>query len=362
MFAQNCYSPRGLSGHCGLRHDWPTGDTVAAAPGSTCRVNSSATLNVWAQWLSDHLLVLTLLLATTAFVAEGMARYGRRSGVADAREHSESRSRTSAKQTRLWVHTWSTNLLLFAATLAITWAISPWITPVLSELLRGRSGLLSMLDLPYAVRVLIGFLLLDLSAYALHWAAHRFGWLWRLHQVHHSDTAMNASTHFRQHPLVLPVALAVQLPVLWAFGIPAVSWVLFAAFSTTVQLWHHSNTSAPAWVERVIGWCLVTPRFHRRHHHPDRAVHDHNYGAVFSWWDRLFRTHSPTAQIGSATPSPTGLADYSANDALSFFVCITAPFSSTAPAQNTTPIRPAAGKRAVRKNSKVTATQYRKTP
>ena len=361
MFAQNCCSPRGLGGHCRLRHDWPTGDTVAAAPCSACRVNSLATINVWAQWLSDHLLVLTLLLAASAFAAEGMARYVRQSGVADAREHSESRSRTSARQTRLWVHTWRINLLLLAATLAITWAVSPWITPVLSELLRGRSGLLSMLDLPYAVRVLIGFLLLDLSAYALHWAAHRFGWLWRLHQVHHSDTAMNASTHFRQHPLVLLVALAVQLPVLWVLGIPAVSWVLFAALSTTVQLWHHSNTSAPAWVERTLGWCLVTPRFHWRHHHPDRAVHDHNYGAVFSWWDRLFRTHGPAAQIDSATPSPTGLARYSAKDALSFFACVMAPFVSAVPAQDGAQIGPALVNRAARRNSKVNATQYRKT-
>lgn len=322
---------------------------------------SSTTINVSAQWLSDHLLALTFVLAAIAFAAEGLARYVRRSGVAEPLERSESSSQTSAKQPRVWVHTWRTNLLLLVATLAVTWAISPWIAPVLSESLRGRTGLLSMLDLPYAVRLLTGFLLLDLSAYALHWAAHRFGWLWRLHQVHHSDSAMNASTHFRQHPLAFLVALAVQLPVLWVLGIPAVSWVLFAAISTVIQLWHHSNANAPTWLEGALGWCLVTPQFHRRHHHPDRAVHDHNYGAVFSWWDRLFRTHSPTTRIGSATPSPTGLANFPAKDALSFFACIMAPFSSAAPAQNATQINPAPVKRAARRNSKVNATQYRKT-
>ena len=322
---------------------------------------SSTTINVWAQWLSDHLLVLTFVLAAVAFAAEGAARCMRRSGSAETRERPESSSQTLASPTRIWARTWLTNLLLMAATLAVSWAISPWVAPILSELLRGRSGVLSMIDLPYSVRVLVGFLLLDLSAYALHWTAHRLGWLWRLHQVHHSDTAMNASTHFRQHPLAFLVALAVQLPVLWVLGIPAVSWVLFAAISTVIQLWHHSNTSAPAWVEGALGGWLVTPRFHRRHHHPDRAVHDHNYGAVFSWWDRLFRTHSPTTQIGSATPSPTGLASYAAKDASSFFACIMAPFSSAAPAQNGTRINPALVKRAARRNSKVNATQYRKT-
>ncbi|MGZ8135794.1 MAG: DUF2934 domain-containing protein [Methylococcaceae bacterium] len=35
---------------------------------------------------------------------------------------------------------------------------------------------------------------------------------------------------------------------------------------------------------------IVVPSLHRVHHSAQRSEHDHNYGAVFSFWDRLFGT------------------------------------------------------------------------
>lgn len=265
------------------------------------------------------------------------------------------------RQVNLWANTWFTNILLLAATLAVSLAISPWLSPLLSHLLQGRTGLLSLVDLPYIARVLIGFVLLDLTAFALHWAAHRFGWLWRLHQVHHSDTAMNASTFFRQHPLLIIVALAAQAPVLWALGIPAASWVLYATISMAVQLWHHSHATAADWVERALGWWLVTPRFHRLHHHPDRAVHDHHYGAVFSFWDRLFGTRSAAIDTSAFTLSPTGLDYIPSGESASFFSCLIAPFQSPSQTQNNAKTRPGSTSRTRSRRPKLNAALHRKS-
>jgi sterol desaturase/sphingolipid hydroxylase (fatty acid hydroxylase superfamily) len=48
---------------------------------------------------------------------------------------------------------------------------------------------------------------------------------------------------------------------------------------------NHSNIGVDLhWVEPV----LVTPRLHRRHHVPSTT--QHNYGGIFTIWDRLFRS------------------------------------------------------------------------
>ena len=324
------------------------------------KLTTAATINGGAQWLSDHSLMLTFALAACAFAAEGGARYVARDKVLHADKPADRDSPLPKSQAGLWADTWLTNLLLLAATLAVSWAISPWLSPLLSNLLRGRAGLLSLLDLPHMAQVLIGFVLLDLTAFALHCAAHRFGWLWRLHHVHHSDAAMNASTLFRQHPLLIIIALAAQLPVLWALGIPAASWVLYASISMAVQLWHHSHAAAPGWVERALGWWLVTPGFHRLHHHPDRAVHDQNYGAVFSFWDRLFGTRNAETDSSAFVLSPTGLDYVPAKDSASFFACLIAPFQSPSHTQNNAKSRPRLSRRTSPRSPKLNVPHHRK--
>ena len=52
---------------------------------------------------------------------------------------------------------------------------------------RGRIGLLRQLPLPRALRVVLGFLLLDYTLYLWHWLNHRSPLLWRFHAVHHVD-------------------------------------------------------------------------------------------------------------------------------------------------------------------------------
>jgi sterol desaturase/sphingolipid hydroxylase (fatty acid hydroxylase superfamily) len=289
---------------------------------------STAIFNYWVQWLSDHVLVITFAFAAFALALEGLARYAGHGIVSRTHKHAVPDLTQATHSNQRWANAWFTNLLLFAATLVVSWSITPWVSPLLSTLLSERTGLLSILDLPYAAHVFAGFVLLDLTAFALHVISHKLGWLWRLHQVHHSDATMTASTYFRQHPLLVIVVLAAQMPLVWALSIPAASWVLYALVGMLVQLWHHSHASTPDWVERALGWLLVTPRFHRLHHHPDRAVHDHNYGAVFSLWDRLLRTHRPSAQPGTTTLSPTGLGYWSVKDSLSIFACLKAPFST----------------------------------
>ncbi len=54
---------------------------------------------------------------------------------------------------------------------------------------------------PTWVKVALGVVLLDLLHYAVHVLSHHVPWWWRLHKIHHSDNAMDASTAIRHHPL-----------------------------------------------------------------------------------------------------------------------------------------------------------------
>ena len=62
-------------------------------------------------------------------------------------------------------------------------------------------GLLNLMDLPAWVMLLVGILLLDLAIYLQHVVFHKVPWLWRLHQVHHADLDLDASTGLRFHPI-----------------------------------------------------------------------------------------------------------------------------------------------------------------
>ncbi len=50
----------------------------------------------------------------------------------------------------------------------------------------------------------------------------------------------------------------------------------------------------------------MTPRNHRIHHYQDRFSQNHNFGAVFSIWDRLLSTYTTTEIKNESTLGVTG--------------------------------------------------------
>jgi sterol desaturase/sphingolipid hydroxylase (fatty acid hydroxylase superfamily) len=287
---------------------------------------ADATIYAAAQWLSEHSRACMLLLALVAFVLEFCAQ--------------KSQQRATTNPAPHWLPTWRTNGVLFAVSFLMFALLAPWIEPIFQQLLSGRTGLFTLADWPLVLRLVCGFVLLDFAGYWLHRAAHHFGWWWRLHQVHHSDISYNASTHFRQHPLAMLLAFTLHALLLWLLGIPVVSWVIYAAAANVHQLWQHMSLTAPAWLDRALRPVMVTQRFHRLHHHPERAMNDRNFGILLPWWDQLFGTahdasHYPDtdrAHSGHRADSPTGVAGISSARAVSALACLAAPFMRVAAA------------------------------
>jgi sterol desaturase/sphingolipid hydroxylase (fatty acid hydroxylase superfamily) len=148
-------------------------------------------------------------------------------------------------------------------------------------------GLRHWLDLGPLAGGLLVFVLFDLWMYLWHRANHRIGLLWRLHRVHHSDPAMDATTALRFHPGEILLSNLANALVFVLLGMTVTVFIAYKAVMIAVILFHHSNVAIPARLDRRLGLVLVPPSMHRVHHSEVRAETDSNYGTVSSVWDRL---------------------------------------------------------------------------
>jgi len=148
-----------------------------------------------------------------------------------------------------------------------------------------RRGLLAWVHNPL-LKTALAFLLFDLVLYLWHRVNHRFDCLWMFHKVHHSDPAMNVSTAFRLHFVEVVFTTVVKAVFVVVTGVEAAVLLANEAVITLLVMFHHANIRFKG--ERLLGGLLVAPYLHRLHHSTVRAEHDNNYGAVFSFWDRLF--------------------------------------------------------------------------
>ena len=136
--------------------------------------------------------------------------------------------------------------------------------------------------------VVLALVLFDLWMYAWHRANHELPLLWRLHRVHHTDTAMDATTALRFHPGEIALSTLANGLVFVVLGMSLEAFVVYKAVMVAVILFHHSNIALPEGLDRALRAVIVTPAVHRVHHSEIRAETDSNYGTIFSFWDRLF--------------------------------------------------------------------------
>ncbi|MEJ2590262.1 MAG: sterol desaturase family protein, partial [Candidatus Thiodiazotropha sp.] len=79
-------------------------------------------------------------------------------------------------------------------------------------------GLLHGIALPFWLRVLIAFVLLDLVIYLQHVMVHAVPMLWRLHRVHHADPEYDLTTGARFHPLEIILSMLIKIATIAALG------------------------------------------------------------------------------------------------------------------------------------------------
>lgn len=194
---------------------------------------------------------------------------------------------------------WWNHALLFGISSVFSTLISRAALPVIAFIVaNSRFGLLNQHRLPLGLRWILAFLLIDLLRYALHRAFHSVPLFWRVHQVHHSDTNPDLSTGIRNHPLETVVVQA-PLAVLVAILAPPPAAVLATEMAALLSAFFtHANGNLPGWLERGLGWMLVTPKVHRIHHSEEMEEQNANFGEILPWWDRMFGTYLAAPEAG----------------------------------------------------------------
>ena len=138
----------------------------------------------------------------------------------------------------------------------------------------------------------------DSVFYWYHRAQHSAPWLWAIHELHHSDRELNATSSLRtylfERPLQfmainLPVTVLVaRVPVLrnlslsaqeseWMYLI-SLAWLFFAHANLRLELGRWS-------------WMATAPQVHRLHHSADPAHAGTNFAQFFPLLDVAFGTY-----------------------------------------------------------------------
>lgn len=181
----------------------------------------------------------------------------------------------------------------------------------LSELWRsfGVAPLVSFAGWHPVLQFLVQLVLVDFLRFCEHRLEHRI--LWPIHAVHHSITDLHAANSYA-HPLI-----AVTEVLVIAIPLSLVGFSISPAFVFTALAFQNLIIHSPIRFHAGrLGGLVVDSRYHRIHHSREPRHFDHNFGFLFTVWDRMFGTyHRPGADewpdvgIDGLEP-PASLRDY----------------------------------------------------
>jgi sterol desaturase/sphingolipid hydroxylase (fatty acid hydroxylase superfamily) len=128
---------------------------------------------------------------------------------------------------------------------------------------------------------------------------HATPWLWRFHAVHHADPDLDISTSYRFHFVEVGLSSGFRALQVLCIGASVSQLVAYALTYQLASMFHHSNISLPAWLDRALSVLVITPRLHGIHHSQQRAHANSNYAVVLSVWDWIHGTRIATADQAS---------------------------------------------------------------
>ena len=161
--------------------------------------------------------------------------------------------------------------------------------------------------LPFAAKVLLVFLIVELFSYGYHRAAHHFELLWGFHATHHAITEVTGLKALRTHPLDNALFYLPRTLPLLLLGAGAQEILAATYFGCVLGILSHANVDV---AERGLGWFINFPSYHVVHHSSDIAESRSNFGCHTVIWDRVFgtfRARKGEAPIGIAPVGPRTL-------------------------------------------------------
>ena len=201
------------------------------------------------------------------------------------------------------------NLTLSVGVVLTNLAFASLMASVANLVTRRHFGLLSGVHEQRWILLVLGVAGLDFYAYLAHLLLHKIGWGWRFHRVHHSETEVDVTTAFRQHPGETFWRVLWQCLGIGLLGLPF--WVVpvYVTLSGINALAEHANVRMSNRWDAVLRVVFVTPNMHKIHHSRLVAETDSNYSNIFSLWDRLGDTYTPSTDYRALRYGLDGFED-----------------------------------------------------
>jgi sterol desaturase/sphingolipid hydroxylase (fatty acid hydroxylase superfamily) len=157
--------------------------------------------------------------------------------------------------------------------------------------LKKQFGMVYWFNTNVLMTVIIGVLALDFSSWLVHLVMHKSRVLWRFHLIHHTDSNVDVTTGLRHHPGDSLLRGLFFILLIFISGAPMYSVMIYQTLVIISTAFTHANIRLPEKLDQALSYILVSPDMHKVHHHWKQPYTDSNYGAVFSFWDRLLGTY-----------------------------------------------------------------------
>ena len=169
-------------------------------------------------------------------------------------------------------------------------------------LLGPLSEALRLWERPFALQLIVTFVISELILYVWHRAEHESGsaLLWSLHAFHHRAPQLASATGGRAPPVDLFMA-GFSIFVVRALGVDPDAALICLWYSSILGSLHHADLDIRlGW----FNWVIPGPQQHHIHHSID-PQRGRNYATNLPALDLLFKTAVPTTAVGA---EPLGVA------------------------------------------------------
>ena len=230
--------------------------------------------------------------------------------------------------TQVKIQRWFNNIALVICNTVVIRLLLPTAAIALAYLVeQNQWGISYEYDFPFWLKILLTFILLDLTMYFQHALFHVMPVLWRFHRVHHSDLDFDVTTGLRFHPIEVVISTLIKFVAILGFGAPVLTVILFELILNLMSMFTHSNVRINKTFEHILRWFIVTPDMHRIHHSILENETNSNFSFNISLWDRIYGTYLAEPKAGQQGLI-IGLQQYNSPDWQNFRGLITMPFIS----------------------------------
>lgn len=230
----------------------------------------------------------------------------------------------------------TTNLALLGITLGLGMLLNFALAIGAAYVQANGLGLLQIVGAGTVLSFIVTLLALDGATYLVHRLLHRIPSLWRVHLVHHIDASVDATTAFRQHPVEGLIRFSFIAAPAWILGAPPVAVAIYRLLGSLNSVVEHANIRVPRWLDRLMVLIWVTPHMHKVHHSRERAQTDSNYANLFSFFDRMFGSYTPSSRGISVA---YGIDGYDAPEHQSLGAVLWLPFRRSRRSGGSAPVR-----------------------